>query len=316
MAPLTLAVRSLEGLHCPWAPGPFVETEARARDELAAWPRPAAPVLVRVQGAVAPSDFRPGRRKFRPVWLSQVATVGGDWFVAPDLSEPWRVPTTAWDFEDHVETWRAGRAWIDAWETCENGLWMLRAARVTRRWFVRVACANARALLRVATFPNHAELTRLLDEVDAWERQTLSQASFERAFRDVETLVRERRTDPAVVAVLSAASTVFSDAPGTEALMTASKSVEVAVAQSLRPTTDFGEPGYLYTDDQSGHSFFFRRWPAAPLEGMRTNLQRAHARHLAEFVRTTLPLDVAVRAACLDAKPDGDPDSLTTRTVV
>lgn len=77
--------------------------------------------------------------------------VVGDWLCERG-SPPRRVPLASWAARDRrAEAWARGRRWVDAWESCERGTWMIDAAasvRLDPALIVGAAAACARAALR------------------------------------------------------------------------------------------------------------------------------------------------------------------------
>lgn len=152
---LEFSVRSLAGPDAPWSVVERVASVGVGRDLLRAWPPPfGEPCLVRVRALGG-----------RPGWGRALV---GDWFHTPAHPALRRVPAPGWDFNPGARRWSAPRAWVDAWEDCPNGAWMLTAVApvVPARSLVRTALGFVRPCVDVTTY----EVGRALEALDAWTR--------------------------------------------------------------------------------------------------------------------------------------------------
>ncbi len=156
---ITLAARAVvaKGYEFSLRPGSFADAGV-ALDEILSLPPPAEPLVLRV---TATGGRKAGR-----------ARVEGDWLCDATPGEPRRIPAPAWTHSREAAAWVKKRPWLEAWETCENALWMLHAAVrvvVDRRLVVRAACACARTVLdRIPAVEERPR--RAIEAAEAWTR--------------------------------------------------------------------------------------------------------------------------------------------------
>lgn len=154
-APISIqfSVRSAEGLNLPWAPGPCVASLGAAFDELAAWPAPPGPQIVRV----------------RPL-AGRVEGVTGDWWVEPKQSAPRAIVSPRWGGSVDAMRWAKAHSPVEAWETCPNAVWMADTlAFLPTALLLPVVRRVATALLPLIP-PEEPRPARALDALQSWER--------------------------------------------------------------------------------------------------------------------------------------------------
>jgi hypothetical protein len=136
-----MSARAVEAAGVPFAPaGDELHDADVALDEIASFTGNVEPVVLRVAA--------------RGGWPAERRAVEGDWLCA-DHEPPKRVQRPAWNVGREGRRWAAGRPWLDAWESCQRGDWMIYAA-VSHRLGLRLAAAavcacvepSARFLLR------------------------------------------------------------------------------------------------------------------------------------------------------------------------
>lgn len=136
-----MSARAVEAAGCPFSPaGDELHDVGVALDEVASFTGNVEPVVLRVTA--------------RGGWPSERRAVEGDWLCV-DHEVPRRIQKPSWKVGREGARWAAGRPWLDAWESCHRGDWMIYAA-VSHRLGLRVAapavCAcvepSARFLLR------------------------------------------------------------------------------------------------------------------------------------------------------------------------
>lgn len=171
-----LAHRHAEG--GPWTEVARVTTLEAARDERHAgagtWPVAASPGdLVRLSGRGAPRDFG----------------IADDGSIRPLRALPWHEYNEAEGYPSALR-WARGRPWLDAWEACPRGDWLLLALTplLPRVVLVRAALACARRV-HEGLIESPRALGRVVEAVEAWTRAPAS------AQADLAARVRERRAE-------------------------------------------------------------------------------------------------------------------------
>ena len=149
---ITLSSRMVVAARFPFMRRPEVYRDlATALDEIRAWPWMGEPLIVRATTV--------GGTK------AAQARVAGDWLLDRHDRAPCRLPPARdfWTWNATAQAWAERKRWLDAWETCRDGAWMLDAAvkaGIARADMVRATIACARTVLdRVPSgddWPRHA----------------------------------------------------------------------------------------------------------------------------------------------------------------
>ncbi len=160
---IQMAARAVVAVGVPFAPRGETYADADiARDEIRALPPPPEPLVLRVwaRGGTA--------------W--ERALVEGDWLCDRDGSEPSRLPRPSWSIDPEASAWSKKRAWLEAWETCPDGVWMLAGVGplgLDRKLLTRAACACA-ATVRDLVPPTDPRVLPALEGAMAWVRGEIS----------------------------------------------------------------------------------------------------------------------------------------------
>ena len=148
---IQFSVRSAEGLGLPWAPGPCVASLGAAFDELAAWPAPPGPQIVRAEAREGSGDG-----------------VVGDWWTEPGQSAPRAIFTPRWGWTPNAARWASKRAAVDLWEACPNAVWMAETLGNCIPRMVLVVALRVAATLQPFVPPDDARPQRALAAIQAW----------------------------------------------------------------------------------------------------------------------------------------------------
>lgn len=159
-----MSARPVEAHAAPFSRGGSYSDAGVALDEISSLTANVEPVLLRVKATGGTAAERRG--------------LAGDWLCA-DHDPPARVPKPSWTYTDDARRWAAGREWIDAWELCRDGSWLLYEAAlvgVDRRLVTLGACACARASLAVVRPSDARAADGSLAVVESWAKGHASMA--------------------------------------------------------------------------------------------------------------------------------------------
>ncbi len=115
----------------------------------------------------------------------------GDWLWAPTLPEPVRIPSPSWRYSHQSHRRAKTRTWLDAWEGCRDGRWLIHAAArigVDPRHVTRAACACARTALGFVP-PDEGRPRRALEAAEAWTCGRASLAEVAQVRQDVAVMI-------------------------------------------------------------------------------------------------------------------------------
>ena len=160
---VTMSARVVVSAESPWQPrGAAFADPGVALDEVLSLRADVEPLVLRVTAVGGTKEER--------------GAVAGDWLCDGGGAEPVRVPPPRWSYSREATAWARGRTWVDAWEGCARGDWMIHEAAsvgADPRSVVMAACACLRTTFRPATLAD-ARLLRAVELAEGWVDGTVS----------------------------------------------------------------------------------------------------------------------------------------------
>ena len=294
-----MSARPVEAHAAPFSRGGSYSDAGVALDEISSLTANVEPVLLRVKATGGTAAERRG--------------LAGDWLCA-DHDPPARVPKPSWTYTDDARRWAAGREWIDAWELCRDGSWLLyEAARVgvDRRLVTLGSCACARSSLAIVR-PGEGRPAKALATVESWANGVASMADLMEAriaaVEAAEAAGRGRDEDGAeptssgsghaVYAVAEAAVAAAFAQPFSSLDTFAKHAADAAANACVALYNDSYDRGYQRHPPQASH------W---------LGVMRRQRAEMADTVRATIPTEHVLRAAARSGAPPAKAGVLPSR---
>ena len=272
---IRMSARAVVAMGQPFAPwGTSFADAGVALDEIADLSPHAEPLVLRVAASGGTKEER--------------AKVAGDWLCDTDGSSPRRTPQPRWRYPRPAEAYTKHRTWLEAWEDCDDGWWMLHAAAIARtdaRMIVRAACACADSAMRLNP-GGSGRLRVALGVARAWTRGTATTGDVREAALTAQRDIARYEDYSAINAVNAAIDARDSV---TAMAMAAAQAAEVAVDSAARAAR-----ARVLGHDGEAEGATERQIQAAGLAA--AEARETARREMVELVREHVPTIAVLRA--------------------